>query len=571
MPAPVPATPVREPTTQKIITTWANEAPQGERRQEAANRITAFLNTPTATALDLSNLGLSSLPPVLTYQDFLANGPFYTRLRTLYLNKNKLMALPGLNFLCKLQYLYLNENSALQTIPNEVLTLPSSCTVDLTGIGMPQANLENLRTQSTEWNYRGPAITFCDFPPAAPTGQQPASIGGPFISLPKEPQPAPIGGPSMLSSTRAAHDSVRVREQDIPQILKTWVSESSPGEQRQEAANRITSFLTTPQATHLLLSNLGLRSLPPVFHLNREFSTRLKRLELGKNKLTALPAEIGAFRNLQILLVSRNRLTTLPTTIGQLQSLVNLDLDYNRLEALPAEIGRLRELRKLYVNKNQLTALPTTIGELQELRSLYVTSNQLTALPTTIGELQKLTILFVNMNQLGALPEAIAELRNLEVLSASDNQLRVLPTRIGQLRGLKQLTFSHNLLDVLPIGVCQLLRLENLALNSNRLAGLPSAIGQLQELTFLGLWDNQLRVLPNAIGQLQKLQTLLLYGNRDLQGLENDSLLLPPSCNNVELDGTGLSLDASHCLRRATRSSPGHTGPSRAAHAGSGH
>jgi Leucine-rich repeat (LRR) protein len=546
-PAPVPATAVRAPTTQNILNKWVNEAPAGEERQEAVRRITAFLNTPTATTLDLSNLGLTSLPPNLG-GDPMTGEALSIRLRTLYLGKNKLTALPRVGHLLGLQHLYLNQNSALQRIPNEVLDLPHSCIVELTGIGASQADLENLRTQSTRRN--GPIIAFWDHPPAAPSGQQSASIRG-SSSLPEEPQPAPVGGPSE-SSIRAAHDSA-LGEQDIQQILKTWVRESSPGEQRQKAAEHITSFLTTPRATNLLLSDLGLRSLPPVFHLGREFSTRLRRLELGGNQLTALPPEIGVLRDLRTLVVRGNRLTALPPEIGELRQLQSLMIGGNQLARLPTTIGQLQALVELELMNNHLETLPVEISGLQELRNLSVISNRLTELPTTIGQLHNLTSLMVTGNQLRTLPTTIGELQNLTILFASDNQLRTLPTQIGQLRRLKELAVGSNRLETLPIEVGQLTSLESLTLYGNQLIALPTTIGQLQELTFLSLQNNKLRVLPNAIGQLRKLQTLRLHANMDLRSLENEPLPLPPSYRRVELEGTGLSLDGFNRLRTVNR------------------
>ncbi|EMO74411.1 leucine rich repeat protein [Leptospira kirschneri str. 200801925] len=49
-------------------------------------------------------------------------------------------------------------------------------------------------------------------------------------------------------------------------------------------------------------------------------------LNLSKQKLTILPAEIGQLKNLYELNLYENKLTTLPKEIGQLKSLLTLYL-----------------------------------------------------------------------------------------------------------------------------------------------------------------------------------------------------------------------------------------------------
>jgi Leucine-rich repeat (LRR) protein len=174
---------------------------------------------------------------------------------------------------------------------------------------------------------------------------------------------------------------------NLTQILSDWVRVAPDREQRQrqEAANRINEFLSTPDATDLNLSDLNLSSLPSVFQLRKEFSTRLEELFLNGNELVALPAEIGQLRALQRLYIVDNQLVALPAEIGRLQALQCFYIAGNQLRALPAEIGQLRALQELNVSDNQLGAIPAEIGRLQALQDFGLSGN--TALQSLPSEL----------------------------------------------------------------------------------------------------------------------------------------------------------------------------------------
>ncbi len=236
-------------------------------------------------------------------------------------------------------------------------------------------------------------------------------------------------------------------------------------------------------------------------------------LDLSRNQLSELPAEIGQLSKLTTLDLSGNQLSELPAEITQLANLTTLDLSWNQLSELSAEIGQLAKLTTLDLSRNKLSDLPTEIGQLTKLTTLDLSFNQLSDLPTEIGQLVNLTTLSLSWNHLNDLPTEIGQLANLTTLSLSWNQLSDLPTEIGQLANLTTLSLSLIKLSKLPAEITQLVNLTALDLSGNQLNELPAEITQLVNLTVLDLSGNQLSELPAEITELANLTTLHLSEN----------------------------------------------------------
>ena len=126
---------------------------------------------------------------------------------------------------------------------------------------------------------------------------------------------------------------------DFRAILNRWVEERTPNfEDRQRAEQEITEFLNDESKNILNLSSFSLTSLPPIFNAD-PFIKRLTKLDISRNHLTSLPAEIGRLQALQWLGVHYNLLTSLPVGIGGLRALQRLDVSHNNtLTGVPREI-----------------------------------------------------------------------------------------------------------------------------------------------------------------------------------------------------------------------------------------
>ena len=212
-----------DPTTdlKKILDSWAIAGTPEEWRQEAKERIFAFINDTSSKKLNLEYLNLKSLPSIFH------KAPFISRLSILSVRRNQLTELPpeidqcqALQCLdvfdnqltallpeiglCKalleldvsdnqlialpqeigqcraLQWLDIYDNrltalpptigqcrtlrvlnvsnNPLTTLPNEILQLHHDCTVNLTGSSLSQHILGNLRTITSSPGYNGPTI-----------------------------------------------------------------------------------------------------------------------------------------------------------------------------------------------------------------------------------------------------------------------------------------------------------------------------------------------------------------------------------------------------------------------------
>jgi Leucine-rich repeat (LRR) protein len=200
----------------------------------------------------------------------------------------------------------------------------------------------------------------------------------------------------------------------------------------------------------------------------------------------------------------RCELAALPDAIGALAQLERLDVGDNRLTALPALPASLREL---YVHDNQLARLPALprlavldanrnrLGELPALDGLdfvYLAGNGLTALPPIRG------VRYLNAGENPLVHLALAD-PAIQELRAEQAQLRTLA--IDRLTGLRELSLRGNQLATLPPSIGSLGQLGVLDLRGNQLDDLPEALRALP-LTKLDLRWNPLRARPAWLGEL---------------------------------------------------------------------
>ena len=317
--------------------------------------------------------------------------------------------------------------------------------------------------------------------------------------------------------------------------------------------------------TSLDLSNQGITELPP--EIGR--LTHLKKLILGRNKLSSFPAEIRHLTDLTTLDLTSNQFSVFPDEIVELVNLTELYLSANDLTEISSKISNLTKLETLYLNANKLTAIPHEISKLTNLLRLDLSGNQLSGLPHEIAMLTHLEGLDINGNPL-PIPFEISSLvyesekiinyylkhhdtktlntepqrwyrvykdhdlqqiieqalqTNINSLDLSHKNLTEFPREICELKNLVELRLSYNQITKLPKAITKLTNLKGIDLRYNQFTEIPFEISTLPNLSYLNLGRNQLTILSPYIQSFKKLTTLRLW--------HNQLRSLPPEIKNL--------------------------------------
>lgn len=157
----------------------------------------------------------------------------------------------------------------------------------------------------------------------------------------------------------------------------------------------------------------------------------LRELNLSANALPALPADLVP-KSVVRLWLADNRLTHLPAAIGAMPALEYLNLDRNLLVSLP-DLSRTR-LRWLRLNGNRLVTLPSLPPTVERL---YLAGNRLAAAPAKPAALRHLILAD---NPIASVPDDLGA--GLEWLDLSGTRLTALPADLSAWRTLKILDLS---------------------------------------------------------------------------------------------------------------------------------
>ena len=146
----------------------------------------------------------------------------------------------------------------------------------------------------------------------------------------------------------------------------------------------------------LWFSSLSIAQVHRVYTLADYLSVpadSVQHLNLSKSKLTAIPTEVYAFRNLKILVLSGNKISRVEQDIGNLKNLESIDLNQNKLTTFPSYVCQLVALKQLSLAKNKIGSIPSCIQYFEKLESLDLFQTYLTDLPIEISKLSQLKYL----------------------------------------------------------------------------------------------------------------------------------------------------------------------------------
>jgi len=176
---------------------------------------------------------------------------------------------------------------------------------------------------------------------------------------------------------------------------------------------------------------------------------KLRTLDLSANKISQLPANIGAFKQLKNLNVSRNRISELPTSFGQLTKLEMLNVATNALTRIPpAILSPLKNLREIHLAGNALVDFPLGLCGLKHLNIVNLTGNRITSVPDGVNGIEA-TELILNQNQIAQVSGDLAACARLKTLRLEENclTLEALPSALFTDSGLSLIALDGNLFD----------------------------------------------------------------------------------------------------------------------------
>ncbi|XP_069501452.1 extracellular matrix protein 2-like isoform X2 [Ambystoma mexicanum] len=256
--------------------------------------------------------------------------------------------------------------------------------------------------------------------------------------------------------------------------------------------------------------------------------TKLKRLNLDGNRLTAIPLLPPL---LQELKMNDNAIQGLQRhSFRGLYKLLTLELEGNHFHdgnVFPMSFKPLRSLIYLRLDRNRFRAVPS--GLPASLQELHLDSNRIEQVSEgLLNKTLNLSVLVLSNNRLQEdriAMRAWIDLPKLESLDLSYNRLVHVPSFLP--RGLRQLTLHHNQIERIPGYVFAHMKpgLEFLHLSHNHLRDdgihATSFLGLYKSLAELLLDNNHLHSVPRGLLNLKALQVLRLSFNKirsQLQG-----------------------------------------------------
>jgi Leucine-rich repeat (LRR) protein/GTPase SAR1 family protein len=467
-----------QPILEDLLT-QIREASTQQSKQQLLKELIEIPSIKKLERLDLSELGLTELPPQIGK---------LTNLTVLRLSYNQITVIPEtIGNLTNLTELWLDRNQ-ITLIPETIgnLTNLTVLKLDRNQITLIPETIDNL-TNLTELRLDRNQITVIPEVIGNLTNLTILRLDRNQITL----IPEAIGNLTNLTVLWLDRNQITVIPEAISNLTNLIVlrlDRNTPQPTLEVLLTQIKQASNQQSQQHLLKQLIEIAA-----------NQKLQKLNLSQLGLTELPPQIGKLTNLTELWLDRNQITLIPETIGKLTNLTELRLDSNQITVIPEAIGKLTNLTGLWLNENQITHIPETIDNLTNLTELWLDRNQITHIPEAIGKLTNLTGLRLDNNKITVIPETIGKLTSLTGLWLHSNQITVIPEAIGNLTNLTALWLFSNQITVIPETIGNLTNLTVLALKNNQIASLPQSLKSLQKLKRLDLKENPIPIPPEIL------------------------------------------------------------------------
>ncbi len=177
-------------------------------------------------------------------------------------------------------------------------------------------------------------------------------------------------------------------------------------------------------------------------------ASKVKKLSIGGNSIKKLPENIGILQCTNLNL-GKNKLSSLPASFANLKQVHHLIFYENEFVTIPEEISGFENLQHLDFYKNHIKEIPYFIGNYEKLRYLYLSYNEIESIPDTLRNLKNLTYFYVHHNKILTIPDWTVEMDSLERLGVGYNKLISTPD-MSEMPSLIDLNCEGNLLEDFP-------------------------------------------------------------------------------------------------------------------------
>lgn len=170
----------------------------------------------------------------------------------------------------------------------------------------------------------------------------------------------------------------------------------------------------------------------------------VKMIDLSERGTAAVPSEVLELKGIKEFYFAFNGMVEIPDLSAWSGTLDYLNLDGNNIRAVPASVGALKELKWLRLNGNAIKDIPASLASLKNLRRIYLKRNSLAAVPEVVKEWTKLEDISLDGNPISEVPDWLVSMPSLRAVSLNETRVTKLPADLSAWKDL----------DMLSLGSC---------------------------------------------------------------------------------------------------------------------